>query len=98
MKHKLQLAVFLFFGSLVSAQNLPTGFSLITITDELESISTFTFLDENTILIAKQNGYIYVIENDVLVPEPIVRIPTLGAGTGDRGLVGMKIDLYFLYC
>ncbi len=62
--------VILFFN-VTTAQNLPVGFSLVEVTDELENISCFTFIDEDTALLANQSGYVYLIQNNDLIEDQL---------------------------
>ncbi|MBC2839649.1 PQQ-dependent sugar dehydrogenase [Robiginitalea sp. SC105] len=80
------------FGT-IGGQELPQGFSIVRVTSGVENVSCFAFLDDDSILIAEQDGDIFLYKEGVLYPDPIVRIPTIiAASGGDRGLVGIAID------
>lgn len=93
MYKKITLLIILLISGISHAQNWPTGFNSIAVTEELENIVCFTFVDEDKILLGKQSGEIYLIENGLLASNPIVRISTIVNSTGgDRGLVGITMD------
>ncbi|MDO6597894.1 PQQ-dependent sugar dehydrogenase [Oceanihabitans sp. 2_MG-2023] len=92
-KNYLFTLLFSLLFSLTFSQVLPEGFALVEVTDKVENASCFAFIDENNILIAKQNGEIYLHENGVTSAEPIVYIPTINSTiSGDRGLASIAVD------
>lgn len=75
------------------SQNLPAGFTILEVADNLEAMTSFDFIDADTILLAQQSGEIYLFENGEVSSEPIVEIPTIISTVGgDRGLVAIKVD------
>lgn len=92
MIRKILLFVFA-INCLGNAQNLPPGFTILEVAEDLEAMTSMAFVDADTILLASQNGEIFLFDNGVVDSEPIVRIPTLVSTVGgDRGLVAIKMD------
>ncbi|MBQ0788738.1 MAG: PQQ-dependent sugar dehydrogenase [Oceanihabitans sp.] len=82
-----------FIYSFSFSQDLPPGFAVVEVTDDVENASCFAFIDENNILIAKQNGEIHLHSNGATSVEPIVYIPTINTTiSGDRGLASIAVD------
>ena len=76
-----------------NAQNVPEGFSITTVQDDLASGSVgFAFLpDERILVIHHQSGEVELIVNETLVEEPLLVVDSLVISS-EQGLLGIALD------
>jgi glucose/arabinose dehydrogenase len=89
----LALAVFAAALS-VRAATLPAGFSENQIATGLTDATAMAIAPDGRIFVCMQNGQLRVVKNNVLLPTPFTSITT--TSTGERGLLGVALDLAFL--
>ena len=77
----------------LKAQNLPNGFNLVKVTNQLTKPTAFTFAADGRIFIAQQNGIVKVIKNNVLLSVPFLQLNV--NSIGERGLLGITLDPEF---
>lgn len=95
-------SIFLAGGQLL-AQELPPGFILETVTEQLDLPTSMFFAKDGRILISEKSGKIRVIEEGVLLAEPMLEIET--QIVAERGLQNMVLHpdfdnnpyVYFYY-
>ncbi|MHC5026563.1 MAG: PQQ-dependent sugar dehydrogenase, partial [Planctomycetota bacterium] len=88
-----------------SAADLPAGFSWVTAADGFVEPVTIRFTPGGTMLIAEQCGAVYVVEEGVRQPQPLIDLTAEVNAQNDRGLLGLAVDpmfdengyVYFLY-
>ncbi len=85
---------FAFFLQITNAQTLPSGFYL----ENIASGATFArpvtveFTPDGRIFIAEKDGIIYVVEDGVKLPTPLLDIKDKVLANEERGLIGMVLD------
>ena len=69
---------------------LPSGFTETVIASNLTSPITMDIDHHGRMWLAYQDGRIEVIENDTLLPAPVIQLDA--DGSGERGLQGIEVD------
>ncbi|MEX2306915.1 MAG: NPCBM/NEW2 domain-containing protein [Pirellulales bacterium] len=72
---------------------LPAGFTETVVAQNLTSPITMDIEESGRIWLAYQDGRIEVIENDALLPTPVIQLDA--DGSGERGLQGIELDPHF---
>lgn len=88
-----------FFGtpSVVTAQNLPPGFTQSVIADGLRLPTDLAFAPDGRLFIAEKRGTIRALEPDgTLRVQPTISIDDEVNNAGDRGLLSIALDPNFL--
>jgi len=86
----LVLVTVLSFAPYGYAQTLPADFSRVLVSNGLSSPTAFTFTpDGSDIFITQQGGKLRLIQNGVLVTDPVVTLTV--NNTGERGLIGVAV-------
>jgi glucose/arabinose dehydrogenase len=86
----LPLLAFLFIApSFVKSAEVPTGFEVTTVLDEINAATAFTFTPDGRILILDQTGEILVIKDGHLLDEPMLRVDV--DAYWERGLIGIAL-------
>ncbi|MBC7488288.1 MAG: PQQ-dependent sugar dehydrogenase [Cytophagaceae bacterium] len=82
--------IVLSFAKCGYAQTLPTGFSRVLISSGLSSPTAFAFTpDGSDIFVTQQGGKLRLIQNGVMVTDPVVTLTV--NNTGERGLIGVAV-------
>lgn len=89
----LMLSFFLLIFMKVRSQNLPSGFSRVSVASNITSPTAMAFAPDGRIFICQQDGKLRVIKNGSLLSTPAVTLTT--TTTGERGLIGVAIDPAF---
>jgi glucose/arabinose dehydrogenase len=72
---------------------VPAGFAKTQLAQGLKNPSVFAFAPNGDIYIGEKGGAILIYRNGVVLPTPLVTLPTDGAG--EKGLLGMALDPNF---
>jgi glucose/arabinose dehydrogenase len=85
------LVFFTAFHSL-SAQTFPAGFQAVQIADGLNPTDMKFSLDGQYLFITDKTGKVFLVENDVLNPTPLLDISAVVDVQGERGLTHVCLD------
>jgi glucose/arabinose dehydrogenase/PKD repeat protein len=75
----------------IHAQSIPAGFSETTLAT-LNRPVALAFTPDGRLLVTIQSGQVRLIQNDVLVPTPVLNLASVICTGFERGLVGMTVD------
>ncbi len=70
--------------------NLPAGFTIETVLTGLTGATAMETLPDGRLLLCEQTGAVRVVENDRLLPQPLVTLPV--DSNWERGVIGVTID------
>lgn len=73
--------------------NLPDGFQVETIATGITGAVALETLPDGRVLICEQSGDLRVVENNTLLPKPMVTLPV--EFNWERGLIGVTVDPNF---
>ena len=86
----LPLLVALFIGpSFSKSAEVPTGFEVTSVLDEINAATAFTFTPDGRILILDQTGKILVVKEGHLLDEPMLSVDV--DAYWERGLIGIAL-------
>src|SRR5262245_63006545 len=95
-RNRCRLAVESLEERLTPDVTLPPGFVNVTIVNTgLSSPSALEVLPDGRVLVALQNGTIRVVQNDAMLPQPLITLPNVDSNA-ERGLLGVTYDPNFL--
>jgi glucose/arabinose dehydrogenase len=77
-----------------AAQDLPEGFVIETIIEDLERPTALAFAPDGRIFVALQGGVVHIIQDGELQSDPFITLQDINSA-GDRGLIGIAIDPNF---
>jgi glucose/arabinose dehydrogenase len=90
----LPLLATLFIGpSFAKSAEVPTGFEVTTVLDEINAATAFTFTPDGRILILDQTGKILVVKEGHLLDEPMLSVDV--DAYWERGLIGIALHPNF---
>ncbi|MDB5257085.1 MAG: hypothetical protein JWM14_1780 [Chitinophagaceae bacterium] len=88
------LGTFLGFAQYGYSQTLPSNFSRVLVSDGFSSPTAFAFTPNGSdIFVTLQGGILRMIQNGVVVQDPIITLSVMN--TGERGLIGVTVDPAF---
>lgn len=74
---------------------VPAGFANVSIVNTgLQSPAALETLPDGRVLVALQSGTVRVVQNDALLPQPLVTLSNVDSA-GERGLLGITMDPNF---
>jgi uncharacterized repeat protein (TIGR03806 family) len=76
------------------AASLPAGFSETVVATGLNAVTAMELAPDGRIFICEQTGALRVVKNDVLLPQPFVRLNV--DSSWERGLLGVAFDPHFI--
>ncbi len=95
-RNRCRLAVEFLEERLTPDVTLPPGFVNVTIVNTgLTSPAALEVLPDGRVLVALQNGTIRVVQNDAMLPQPLIILPNVDSNA-ERGLLGVTYDPNFL--
>lgn len=94
VKNFIWLFIILINATNISAQVLPSGFSLISVAGSINNPSVMKFAPDGRIFVCQQSGELRVIKNGTLLTQPFVTLNV--DANGERGLVGIAFDPNFI--
>ena len=90
----LTLLITLFIGSSIAkSAEVPNGFEITTVLDDINAATAFTFTPDGRILILDQTGEILVVKEGRLLDEPMLRVDV--DAYWERGLIGITLHPNF---
>ncbi len=78
-----------FDQSRLDAAEVPSGFEVTTILEDINTATAFTFTPDGRILILDQTGTILVVKDGQLLPEPMLTVEV--DAFWERGLIGLAL-------
>jgi glucose/arabinose dehydrogenase len=88
------VSLILFLSFCANGQTFPSGFTQVSLTDQLTDPTSFVFTPGGgRIFVTEQGGDLRVIKNGLLLPTPAVHIVV--NSDGERGLLGVVLDPNF---
>lgn len=76
------------------ADALPPGFQVVTLTEQLTEPTCLAVTPDGRVLVGERGGAIRVIEDDVLLPSPLVALP-VDTKDGERGVLEIVLHPHF---
>lgn len=90
------LIVLLAASASTHAANLPPGFNASTTASGFDRPVGIAFASDGRMFVAEQCGRVWVVEDGITLPEPLIDLSEEVNGRLDRGLLGIALDPDFL--
>lgn len=99
------VAALCLMGGAANAINLPNGFTTDLLAEGFDKPVAVAFPDQGRLFVAEKVGRVWIVENGVTLPAPLIDLKREVNNTADRGLLGMELHpdfarngwIYLLY-